>query len=106
MTTITTNLWEPTAAPSPGTVAYTSENCETALDKITAVNTTGSNAVITLTLTLAGGGVLAISKTIAGGKTWPFPDVVGQVLDNGGTVTQESVPTLSIKTMGSGRQFT
>lgn len=113
MTTTPAVLIKPKLAEITETVQYTSDNCKTAIDKFTAVNTGGSNATLTVHLVSAGGAaagaVNAISKTLtpAGtpGAEWPFPLIVGHNMDAGDTIsTIASANTISIR--ASGRQFT
>lgn len=108
MTTTPKVLIQPKLAEIAETLQYTSDNCKTAIDKLTAVNTGAANVTITVHLVPSGGaaGVAnAFSKTLAAGASWPFPDVVGHVLETGDTIsTIASAATISIR--ASGRQFT
>jgi len=81
---------------------------KTAIDKFTAVNTGAANATLTVYL-IPGGGAAgpanAFRKTIAPGGSWPFPDIVGHVLEPGDVIaTLASAAGISIR--ASGRQFT
>lgn len=106
MTTTVAVLLEGTFATAGG-VTYTSDNCVTAIDKLTGTNEAGANAVATVALYSPDGTELeSIVKTITPGQTWPFPEVVGHVLASGGKMVI-SCPTVSaIKCRSSGRKFT
>lgn len=109
MTTTPAVLIKPKLAEATETQQYLSDNCKTAIDKFTAVNTGASNATLTVHLVSSGGAaagaVNAFSKTLAPGASWPFPDLVGHLLDLGDTIsTIASAATISIR--ASGRQFT
>lgn len=106
MTTTVSVLLEATFATSSG-VAYVSDNCTTALDKVTATNE--SNATATATVQLVGpdgAQIQSFKKAIPAGASWPFPDVVGHVLANGGRLNCISSHDSAIKVRASGRQFT
>jgi len=112
MTTTPQVLIESKLAEIAETVQYTSSNSKTAIDKFTAVNTSGSNTTITVHLIPSGGsaGVSnAFSKTLTAtgtsGATWTFPEVVGHNMESGDTIsTSSSANTVSIR--ASGRIFT
>lgn len=108
MTTTPKVLIPPKLAETAETTQYTSDNCKTAIDKFTAVNTGGANATLTVHLVPSGGAAAvsnAIAKTIAPGVTWAFPELVGHLLESGDVIsTIASANTISIR--ASGRQFT
>ena len=108
MTTTLKALIQAKFAETAETPQYQSENCKTSIDKFTAVNTTAANATLTVHLVPSGGAAgtnNAYSKTIPPGGSWPFPDLVGHVLEPGDTIsTIASANGISIR--ASGRQFT
>ncbi len=113
MTTTPAVLIKPKLAETAETTQYLSDNCATAIDKLTAVNTGASNATITVHLVTAGGAaagaVNEFSKVLTpkgtAGASWPFPEIVGHLLDPGDVVsTIASAATISIR--ASGRKFT
>lgn len=109
MTTTPKVLIAPKLAEIAETPQYTSDNCKTAIDKFTATNTSGANQTLTVHLVTAGGAaagpINAITKTISPGTTWPFPELVGHMLESGDVIsTSASANTISIR--ASGRQFT
>jgi hypothetical protein len=111
MTTTPKNLIPPKFAEDTETVQYpltAADSVKTLIDKFTAVNTGGSNATLTVHLippSGTAGPTNAFSKIIAPGASWPFPDVVGHVLEAGGSIsTIATAATISINV--SGRQVT
>jgi hypothetical protein len=95
-----------TATPTTGAY-YLSDQCTTALDKITCTNESAGAATATVQLASADGALTqSISKVILPGASWPFPDVVGQVLAIGGKVTVTCPTANAIKARISGRKFT
>lgn len=113
MTTTPAVLIKPKMAETTETVQYTSDNCTTAIDKFTAVNTGAANATITVHLVSNGGSaagpVNAFSKVLTptgtAGSEWPFPSLPGHIMESGDTIsTIASAATVSIR--ASGRKFT
>jgi hypothetical protein len=106
MTTTVAVLLEPVFATITG-VAYTSDNCLTALDKVTATNESGAIATATVQLLSSDGSqIQSFAKAIAPSASWPFPDVVGHVLASGGKLNIMCPTPSAIKVRASGRQFT
>jgi hypothetical protein len=109
MTTTIAALIEAKFAENAETVQYTSTNCKTAIDKLTATNITGSNATLTVHMVPAGGAAAtsnAIVKTITPGQTWPFPEVVGHSLEAGDFISMIAGTASAIWIRSSGRKFT
>lgn len=115
MTTTPKVLIAPKLAEIAETLQYpltAADSVKTAIDKFTAVNTGAANATLTVHLVPAGGAAgpaNAFSKTLTAagtsGASWPFPDIVGHVLEAGDSIsTIASAATISIR--ASGRQFT
>ena len=108
MTTTVAALLEGTFA-TPAGVSYTSDQCATALDKVTCTNESAPPVTATATVQLLSpDGTLtqSFSKTILPGASWPFPDVVGHTLANGGKVNVLCPTANAIKARISGRKFT
>jgi hypothetical protein len=111
MTTTPKVLIQPKLAETTETKQYPltpADGVKTSIDKLTAVNTGSANVTITVHLVPFGesaGPANAFPKTLAPGASWPFPDVVGHVLEVGDSIsTIASAATVSIR--ASGRQFT
>ena len=108
MTTTVAVLLEGTFATASG-ISYTSNLCSTAIDKVTCTNESSPGAAATATVELLSpDGTLtqSYSKVIQPGASWPFPDVVGHTLGNGGKVTVSCPTANAIKARISGRKFT
>lgn len=88
---------------------YTSTTCKTIIDKLTATN--NSAAIATLTINLVASGTAptaenAIKKDIAPGTTWPFPEIVGHMLEAGGMISTLASIAGVIEVRASGRKIT
>lgn len=106
MTTTVSVLLEGIFATAGG-VIYPSDNCVTAIDKLTATNESASTAVATVQLLSPDASQLeSFTKSIQPGATWPFPDVVGHVLAIGGSMKIICPTANAIKARASGRKFT
>lgn len=104
-------LFESKLAEAVDTLQYSSDNCMTAIDKITAVNVTGVNATITVNLVppagaVGGANTITITKTVAPGYPYLFPEIVGHVLAIGGTIWTKAGTAAAIAIRGSGRKIT
>lgn len=92
------------------TSQYTALNCKTAIDKFTAVNVTGLTATLTVNLVPSGGVASTANQLppvqIAAGKSWPFPDAVGHILEDGGFISTIAGTASAISIRASGREFT
>ncbi len=92
------------------TTQYTATNCTAIIDKFTATNTSASNAVISVNLVTSGGSagstnLIVDNRAIAPDETYTFPELVGQVLANGGLIsTTGTASALTIR--ASGREIT
>lgn len=92
------------------TTQYTAVNCTAIIDKFTATNTSVSNAVISVNLVSSGGSagasnLVVDTRAIAPNETYTFPELVGQVLANGGFIsTTGTASALTIRS--SGREIT
>lgn len=92
------------------TTQYTAVNCTSIIDKFTATNTSASNAVISVNLVSSGGSagasnLVVDTRAIAPNETYTFPELVGQVLANGGFIsTTGTASALTIRS--SGREIT
>jgi hypothetical protein len=109
MTTTPKVLIEAKLAEAGDTVQYTAENCKAAIDKFTATNVTGANATITVHLVPASSGVAvanAFTKTIPPGVTWPFPEIVGHLLELGDSISTNPGAANTFSIRASGREFT
>lgn len=111
MTTTPAVLFEAKLAEIVDTVQYSSTNCITAIDKITAVNVTAIIATITAYLVPPGGAVgadntITITKSVAPGVPFMFPEIVGHILESGGSIWTKAGTVSAISIRASGRKVT
>jgi hypothetical protein len=97
-------------AESSQTTQYTATNCTAIIDKFTATNTSAANAVISVNLVSSGGSagptnLIVDSRAIAPDETYTFPELVGQVLANGGFISTTGTAT-ALTIRASGREIT
>jgi hypothetical protein len=110
MTTTPKVLIESKFAENVQTNQYTAINCKTSIDKLTATNVTGVNATLTVNLVPPAGAPTTANQlppvTIAPGKSWPFPDAIGQILEAGGSISTLAGTLNAISIRASGREYT
>jgi hypothetical protein len=95
-----------TATPTAGAF-YLSDQCTTAVDKLTCTNEGAATATATAQLLSSDGSLLQnYVKALPVGASWPFPDVVGHIIANGGKLTVTCPTASTIKVRASGRKFT
>lgn len=91
------------------TLQYLAENCKAAIDKMTAVNITAGNVTLIVYLVKNGDTATTTNQlptvTIAAGKSWPFPDAVGHLLESGGAIWTDPGAAASINFRVSGREI-
>lgn len=97
------------ATAAPGTGAYyLSDQCATAVDKLTCTNEGVATATATAQLYGPDGALVQnyVKTIVAGAPPWPFPDVVGHIIASGGKLTVTCPTANTIKVRASGRKFT
>lgn len=106
MTTTVAVLLEATFA-TPAGVSYTSDQCISALDKVTCTNESAGAATATVQLLSPDGTqIQSFVKTIQPAASWPWPDIVGHTLAVGGKAVVSCPTANAIKARISGRKFT
>lgn len=90
---------------------YTAINCRAIIDKFTATNTSGSNATLSVNLipnagTAGDDNLIIDAKSIAPGETYTFPELSGQVLENGTFISTLASAAASLTIRASGREIT
>jgi hypothetical protein len=106
MTTTVAVLLESTIATAGG-VSYTSDQCITAIDKLTATNESAGVATVTAQLISPDGTqTQSFVKALQAGAAWPFPEIVGHILAVGGKLTMSCPTASAIRVRASGRKFT
>lgn len=97
--------------PTSDTTLYTaSANMRAYLDKVTAYNSDTSVATAAFHLVPNGGAVAAsnrvVFKTLAAGETYTFPELVGHVLESGGSLSGIAGTADKVVVRVSGREVT
>lgn len=108
MTTTPAVLLEGAFATAAG-LSYTSDQCVTAIDKITCTNESSPPVTVTATVQLVspdGAQMQSFAKALQPGASWPFPEVVGHTLAIGGKLNVLCPIANAIKARASGRKFT
>lgn len=107
MTVLTRALAEAAQIPTAATTLYTAPaNTRTILDKLTATNTTGTAATLTVYIVPGGGSSGASNKlisaqSIATNAAYLCPEIVGHTLNPGDTiVTESSAVALTVRLSG------
>lgn len=109
MTTTPKVLFESKLAEAVETTQYTSDNCKTAIDKLTATNISGTVATITVHLVPPDGAPdssNAFVKHLVPAQTWPFSEIVGHNMEAGSKISTIAGAANAISIRASGRQFT
>ncbi len=91
------------------TTQYTSSGVKTIIDKFTVTNTSASDVAFTCHLVAlgdaAGDSNKVVSRTILAGKTDRFPELVGQVLEDGDFISTLAGAASSLTLRVSGRKI-
>lgn len=110
MAITTKNIIPRKSAEAAQAAQYSANNCRTLITKMTATNTGASNQTFSVNLVPASGSVSASnrvlsSRPIAPGETYLCPEVVGQVLEDGGFISTLSSST-DITISATGQEIT
>lgn len=104
-------LISPKIAEDIQTTQYTATGVTTVIDKFTATNYSAVLATLTINLVEPAGSasnsnVVAITKGIQAYETYTFPEIVGQVLASGASISTIAGTANSINIRASGREVT
>lgn len=97
-------------AEATQTGQYIAVNCRCIIDKFTATNTSAGNESLSVNLVpnlgAAGDDNLIVDAyMIAPGETYTFPELVGQVLDSGTSISTIASAANSLTIRASGREI-
>lgn len=97
-------------AENAQTTQYTAVNVTTIIDKFTATNYSGTAATISVNLVTALGSagndnLIVKTKTLQPSETYTFPELVGQVIANGGFISTLAGTASAINIRASGREI-
>jgi hypothetical protein len=92
------------------TTYYTSTGLRTRIDKLTVTNPTAGAATVTIYLVPSGGSAgdsttISKTKSVASLETWNCPDVVGHILEAGGTLQAVASAATTLTLAVSGAQL-
>lgn len=93
------------------TTQYTANNYKTIIDKFTVTNTTAAPVPFSTNLVQSGGvagadNLVLDAKSIAAHETYTCPEIVGQVLKPGGSISTLAGAAASLTINASGREIT
>ena len=111
MTVIVKNIVPAKTVENAQTTQYTATNVTTIIDKFTATNYSGTAATISVNLvTVAGSAgnsnLITKTKTLQPSEVYTFPELVGQVLNNGDFISTIAGTASAINMRVSGREVT
>lgn len=90
---------------------YIATNCKCIIDKFTVTNTSGANVTFAANLVAFGdsptdANLVLKAKTVVPNETYTCPELVGQVLEAGGTISTIAGAATSLTISASGREVT
>ena len=93
------------------TSQYTATLCKTVVDNFTVTNTTVGNVSFSCNLVppagaAADGNLILDTRTIAPGETYPCPEIVGKVIENGYFLSTLASAATSLTMDANGREIT
>lgn len=109
--TIVVNVLIPAKiAEATQTTQYTSNGLKTIIDKFTATNYSASTATISINLVTSAGtagnsNLITKTKTLQPSEVYTFPEIVGQVLNDGDFISTIAGTATAINIRASGRQI-
>ena len=109
--TIVVNVLIPAKiAEATQTTQYTSNGLKTIIDKFTATNYSASAATISINLVTSAGtsgnnNLITKTKTLQPSEVYTFPEIVGQVLNDGDFISTIAGTATAINIRASGRQI-
>ena len=111
MTVIVKNIVPAKTVENAQTTQYTATNVTTIIDKFTATNYSGTAATISVNLVTTAGSagnnnLITKTKTLQPSEVYTFPELVGQVLNNGDFISTIAGTASAINMRVSGREVT
>lgn len=105
------NLIPRKQAEAAQTGQYTAVNCKTIIDKFTVTNTSAANVTLSVNLVAMGGtaadsNLVMKARAVAPGETYTCPELVGQVLEPGGSISTLAGSAAALTISASGREIT
>ena len=111
MTVTVKNIIPRKQAENSQTTQYTANNCKTIIDKFTETNTTSCNVTFSCNLIAAGSSafdsnLIIKARTIVPSETYLCPELIGQTLESGGSISTLAGTIGSLTISASGREIT
>jgi hypothetical protein len=107
MSTTVIQIFPAGQVPNSSTTIYTSTGVKTIIDKVSLLNTSGSNVTFSANIVeiseSAGADNQLVSKTLTPGQVYSCPELVGQILVNGSFINVTAGAATSLTLMISGR---
>lgn len=109
MTVTVKNIIPAKQAENSQATQYIASGCKTIIDKFTVTNTTAGNVALTVNLVPPSGSPGAANtvinaKSIAPGECYTCPEIVGQVLEQGGFISTLAGAATSLTITAAGRE--
>lgn len=111
MTVTVKNLVPAKTVENTQTTQYTATGVTTIIDKFTATNYSAVPATISINLVSSGGSagnanLITKTKSLAASETYTFPELVGQILGDGGFISTIAGTASAVNMRVSGREVT
>ena len=111
MTVTVKNIVPAKTVENTQTTQYTATNVTTIIDKFTATNYSATAATISVNLVTTAGSagninLITKAKTLQPSEVYTFPELVGQVLNNGDFISTIAGTAAAINMRVSGREVT
>jgi hypothetical protein len=108
MTVTVSNIVPSKIAENTQVTQYTSTNVTTIIDKFTATNYSATAATLSINLVTLGGSagnlnLVTKTKSLQPAEVYTFPEIVGQVLNNGDFISTVAGTASAINIRASGR---
>ena len=109
MTVIVKNIIPRKQAEDTQTTQYTAVNCKCIIDKFSVTNTSGSNVTFSVNLvqslgTAGDSNLVLAEKSIFPNETYLCPELINQVLENGGFISTIASTASALTISASGRE--
>lgn len=111
MAVLVKNIIPRKQAENVQTTQYTATNCKTIIDKFTVTNTSAANVNFSVNLVAELGvtgndNLVMKTRAIAPNETYTCPELVGQVLEDGGFISTLAGTATALTISASGREIT
>lgn len=110
MTVTVKNIIPRKQAENAQTTQYTAAGCKTVIDKFTVTNTSAANVAFNCNLVASGNAasdsnLVVKTRALAPNETYTCPELIGQVLEDGGFISTLAGAAASLTISASGREI-